>query len=524
MSITIPETVNFYVDTPEEEVVDGYNGNEPSFRWGTQERIDPEDLESVIKRSERMFEVMQSDRKALDHFAEYGRGNQLEPFVPEYASQMAKELAPRSVTNLMPLAVNIPAQISFIDGYSRKGDFEPPEWKVWRKSNMAAKQTRCFIASLTYGYGFTMLSNIGTDDRRIDLLSTRDTVAFFEDSINDVTPVWGLTIKSYPKDEELPGRAIYMDAEKVVHLDFDGAAFEIADNGVQEHNLGMTPLVRWPAIVDDRGHARGVIEDLIPSQDRVNQSVYDLLVDQSFGAYKVRTAAGLVGEPLFHEDGSPRLDANGEQVYGPVQISQGRFLATDDPDAKFGTLDETPLDGFIAAVGDSIKSFAVVGQLPPHSLLGSMSNLSAETLQALMAQTTRFTSMLQASWADACRTQLRMIAKDIGDEAGVDPEDDEVRWRDMDEVTFGALVDALGKASQMLGVPGRGLWSRIPGATDAEIAKWDDLKEQEVQQGLVEEADSPEAAFNREAAKPPVEEPAAGALPAQNQEPKELML
>jgi hypothetical protein len=315
-----------------------------------------------------------------------------------------------------------------------------------------------------------------------------------------------------------------MDAEKVVHLDFDGSTFEVADNGIQEHHLGMTPLVRWPAIVDDRGHARGVVEDLIPSQDRVNQSVYDLLVDQSFGAYKVRTAAGLVGEPLFNDDGTPRLDANGEQVYGPVQLSQGRFLATDDPSAKFGTLDETPLDGFISAVDSAIRSFAVVGQLPPHSLLGSMSNLSAETLQALMAQTTRFTSMLQASWADACRTQLRMVAMDLGDEGGIDPEDDEVRWRDMDEVTFGALVDALGKASQMLGVPGRGLWSRIPGATDAEIAKWDDLKEQEVQQAFTEEPDSPEAAFNREAVKTPAQGATAAIPVDQGQEPRELML
>lgn len=501
-----------------------FNGNEEAWRFGPQEELTEDDVDSILDRTNEMYVVMQKDRGVYDHLAEYMRGNQAQPYVPEYASQMAKELAPRSITNLMRLAVNIPAQISFIDGYSRKGNFEPPEWDVWLKSNMRAKQTRLFVASLTYGVGYTMYSNPGTDDRRIDLLSTRDTVAFFEDAINDVTPVWALTIKSHPRAEGRPGHAIYMDAQRVVHLDYDGQDFTVREDGVVNHDLGSTPLVRWPAIVDDRGYSRGVVEDLIPSQDRVNQSVYDLLVDQSFGAYKVRTAAGLVGEPLFDEEGNPRLDGDGNQLYGPIQISQGRMLATDDPSAKFGTLDETPLDGFIAAVGDSIKSFAVVGQLPPHALLGSMSNLSAETLQALMRQTTRFSGMLQSSWADAFRAQLRMIATDLGDSDGADPVNDEVRWRDMEEVTLPALIDGLGKASQMLGVPGRGLWARIPGATDAEIAKWDDLKEEERQDQSFEQPENPAAAFNREARNvPQAAQPEQPARPGQS-ESRELTL
>lgn len=477
------------------------NGNEQPFIFGPQEALGHMDADAIVKRAELMFAEMDHDRPILDHYAEYARGNQSDPYIPNYADPTTRELAKRSTLNLMTLAINLPAQISYIDGYSRKNDLHPAEWQVWKDSNMDAKQTRVFVASLTYGQGFTMLSNMGTDKRRIDLLSSRDTIAFFEDAINDSVPAYALTIKSRPGKNKKPGLAVYADAEKVVYLDYDGKSFKIAPDGIRPHDLGMTPVVRWPAILDDRGYAKGVVEDLIPAQDRVNQTVYDGLLNQSFGAYGVRWAAGLVGEPVFLPDGSPKLDANGKQVYGPIPVSQSRMLTTDDPSAKFGTMNGTEQKGFIDALDSAIRSFAVTGQLPPHSLLGSMSNLSAETLQALMAQTERFTQMLKSSWGDAALTQMKMVALDMGITESETLRDCEVRWRDMRVNTITATVDALGKASQMLGIPGRGLWSWMPGATDSEISKWERLLDEERLDAVVGDPTSARAALNREATK-----------------------
>lgn len=475
--------------------------NEPTQRPGPQPRT-PVDVPTVIKRVETMWTTMQEDRDALDRYADYASGKQTEPYTPNYADPTAKKMAERSIVNLIKLAINIPAQISFIDGYSRKGNLQPPEWDVWHNSNMPSKQTRLFVSSLTFGAGYTMLANIGKPDRRIDILSARDTICFFEDPVNDMTPIWALTIKSHPY-ADLPGRAIYADAERVVHLDFDGGEFKVATNGDMPHKLGVTPVVRWPAILDDRGYAQGVVEGLITAQDNVNQTAFDLLIDQSYGAYKVRTAAGLVGEPVFREDGTPLLDGNDQQVYKPIQVSQSRMLTTDDPNTKFGTLDETPLEGFILALDSAIKRFAVTAQLPPHSLMGSMSNLSAETLQAMMGMTTRFVSMLKAQWAESARTQMMIVAKDMDVAEGIEPKNTEMRWRDMSDYTMAAIVDALGKGAEMLSIPGRALWSRFPGVTDAEIAKWEEIREEERAAGMLEEPDDLDASFNREAAEEP---------------------
>lgn len=491
--------VTFGGDHPTPTVDDTDNGNEQPFVFGPQESIGDMDTAAVLERTKEMFREMDLDREKLDYYAEYARGNQSDPYLPNYADPTTHELAKRSTLNLMTLAINLPAQISYIDGYSRKNDLHPAEWQVWKDSNMDAKQTRVFVASLTYGQGYTMLSNIGTDERRIDLLSSRDTICFFEDAINDSIPAYALTIKSRPGKGGRPGLAIYADAKNLVYMDYDGKEFKVRPDGLQPHNLGVTPVVRWPAILDDRGYAKGVVEDLVPAQDRVNQTVFDGLLNQSFGSYGVRWAAGLVGQPKIKDDGTPVVDADGNQVYEPIPVSQARMLTTDDPNAKFGTMEGTEQKGFIDALDSAIRSFAVTGQLPPHSLLGSMSNLSAETLQALMAQTERFTQMLKNSWADAALTQLRMVAKDMGIEEDEDLHNCEVRWRDMRVNTITATVDALGKASQMLGIPGRGLWSWMPGATDSEITKWEQLRDEEYMNEVAGDPTSARAALNREA-------------------------
>jgi hypothetical protein len=43
------------------------------------------------------------------------------------------------------------------------------------------------------------------------------------------------------------------------------------------------------------------------------------------------------------------------------------------------------------------------------------------------------------------------------------------------------MMDALGKAAQMLDVPRKGLWPLIPGVTNGMLDDWDELHEQQVQ-------------------------------------------
>jgi hypothetical protein len=48
----------------------------------------------------------------------------------------------------------------------------------------------------------------------------------------------------------------------------------------------------------------------------------------------------------------------------------------------------------------------------------------------------------------------------------------QVVWRDTEARSLAATVDALGKLTQMLGVPPQSLWERIPGVTQQDVEAW----------------------------------------------------
>lgn len=435
--------------------------------------LDAVDVAANLKdRVDEMLGTIAKDREAHLGNQAYLNGIHTLPKIPTFATAEIIELRRRAVLNLIGLLVSIPAQVSFVDGFRREGEPFPKEWSAWLRNNMAAKQTSIYRAALTYGAAYVAMEELGKKKPKYALLSTKDTVAYYTDPVNDEYPVYALTIRSHPTNNT-PGRIVYYDAERIVHFSFgkDGERQVISNI---EHKLGHCPVVRYVCNLDDEGTVRGVIEPAVPVQDRVNQTAFDLLVTQTFSSFKVRYAAGLVGEPVLNADGTFALDADGRQMYKPIPVSQARMLSTDDPNAKFGTLDETPLDGFISALEASIKQFAVIGQLPPHALLGNMSNLSAETLVAAMAQTMRFAHVLKTTWGASHQSLLRLTAIDMElDEAAREDYTSEVRWRDMSDNTLAGVIDGLGKAATMLGIPGRALWGRMPGATTQEVKEWE---------------------------------------------------
>lgn len=456
---------------------------------------------SLKDRIDQMHGTITADREAHLANQAYLNGIHTPPKIPTFATQEIVELRRRAVLNLIGLLVSIPAQVSFVDGFRREGEPFPKEWSAWLRNNMAAKQTSIYRAALTYGAAYVAVEELGKKKPKIALLSTKDTVAYYTDPVNDQYPVYALTIRSHATSTT-EGRMVYYDAERIVHFKIPKGGGDREVISDLPHNLGHCPVVRYVCSLDDEGTVRGVIEPAIPVQDRVNQTAFDLLVTQTFSSFKVRWAAGLLGEPVLNEDGSFQLDGEGRQVYKPIPVSQARMLTTDDPTAKFGTLDETPLDGFISALEASIKQFAVIGQLPPHALLGNMSNLSAETLVAAMAQTMRFAHVMKTTWGASHQSLLRLTAIDM--ELGEKAEDDytsEVRWRDMSDNTFAGVIDGLGKAATMLGIPGRALWARVPNTTTQEIKEWETMADEQAHEAAFNAPD-PAAASRRQTPAP----------------------
>jgi hypothetical protein len=489
------------------------------------------DLEVV----QDMYLTLRGDRaNVFDICHKYFVGDHTRPYAPRESSDQIKDLQERSITNWVPLLVNLPSQVSFMDGY-RRGTFgetvEPsgknlpagsvkhfsPEYECWQRNGFDAKQAVIYRAALTYGHAFVHVNNLDEKNVRLEVLSTRNTVAYFDDPINDVIPALTLTIKSYPRDEKRHGLAVLWDKEMRYEMDFmSNQEFRLKGEGIP-HNLGSCPVVRYTCYIDDEGSTSGVIMPIIPLQDRVNQAAFSTNITSDYGAFKVRTAAGLqVNFKVDPATGEPLIDpSTGRPIPEPIAVSQARMLVSGNPDTKFGQLDETPLAGYLLAEDQSVKNLAAIAQFPLHALLGNVSNLSAEALNALEAQFMRFLQHLHTSWGESHEQLFRLTAKAMDDKAGAESFGGEVRWRDMSSKAFSAMLDGLAKGVESLGIPQRAAWALVPGITSGTLQDWEVLKDDEVSM-MQQEAMHPVVASRKEAAPKAVPPAAAGPKPAVN--------
>lgn len=447
-----------------------------------------------LKLVEDMFLTLSHDRAEYDLCHDYVEGRHLLPYAPRNATEQIRDLQKRSIANWIPLLVNLPSQMSFVDDYRRRtaGKLESKggsdsaensntEWVLWQKNRMDARQATVYRAVLTYGHAFVAVNNLDPKNITFDILSTRHTVAYFRDPVNDIRPSHVLTIKSYPRDEKIPGLAVFWDDVYRWEMTYSMDGKFVIKGKPFAHGLGKCPVIRYSCFVDDEGRTRGVVKSAIPLQDRLNQATFSTNVTSDFGAFKVRYAAGLMPSFRKDADGNPVLDANGEPIPEPIEISQASLLLSDDPATKFGQLEETPLDGYIRQEEQAARNFTTLSQFPPLASISNLANLSAEAWAAAEAQFIRWIDSLHITLGESHEELLRTGALAAGDKDGAESYGGEVRWRDQSTKTIAVMMDALGKAAQMLDVPRKGLWPMIPGVSNGMLDDWEKLHEEQIQ-------------------------------------------
>lgn len=447
-----------------------------------------------IKLVEDMFLTLSHDRGEYDLVHDYFEGKQLLPYAPRNATAQIRDLQKRSIANWIPMLVNLPSQMSFVDDYRRRqggalvdksdkgNETTTPEWKLWQRNRMDGRQGIIYRSCLLYGHAFVVVNNIDPKNISYDILSTRQTVAYFRDPVNDIRPSHVLTIKSYPRSEKVPGLAVLWDDVyrwELVYT-FDGKF--VVKGKPFAHKLGKCPVVRYTCFVDDEGRTRGVVLPAIPLQDRLNQATFSTNVTADFGAFKVRYAAGLMPAFKKDENGDLIIGADGEPIPEPIEVTQSSMLLSDDPQTKFGQLDETPLDGYIRQEEQAARNFTTLSQFPPLASIANLANLSAEAWSAAEAQFIRWINSFQISLGESHEELMRLGALASGDNEGAQSYGGEVRWRDMTTKTVAVQMDALGKAAQMLDVPRKGLWPLIPGVTNGMLDDWDHLHEDQIRE------------------------------------------
>lgn len=146
---------------------------------------------------------------------------------------------------------------------------------------------------------------------------------------------------------------------------------------------------------------------------------------------------------------------------GPEQVKVGEFTETD-------------LSRYITSKDSALQDMSAIAQVPASALgnsTSSMRNVSPEAVASNDSGQDRKGSEIRTSFGETWELVLRAAARIDGDEAAASDTSSQLRWRDMSTTSPGAIVDALGKMHQMLGVPVEMLWQRMPGWTDQDQAR-----------------------------------------------------
>jgi len=425
--------------------------------------------DAAVKLTKDLFPRYLHEKERLDRIDKWYRWEHERLPIPRSATPELKALANLSKVPWLSLVVTATAQSLYVDGFRSQLDdpgadeLDPGSpWHVWQANSMDQRQIAVHRAALAYGYSFVSVlpgvDFMGDDMPVIRGISPRKMWAAFDDPAADDWPQYALYV-DLQRDKTY--KLQLFDENHIYHLVVDDAHTNFEYVSDESHDLGLVPIVRYANELDLDGRTPGEVEPHIPLASRINKTSFDRMLTQHYSSWKIRTVAGMA-EP----------DTEEEAVRKKLSLRQDDLLVAEDPDTKFGTLDETPLNGFIDAWRSDIEALAAVTQTPTHELTGQLANLSAEALAAARAAHTQKVTERQKSFGKSHVQALRLAAMLHGSDDYARDVTGRVSWQDTEIRSISQAVDALGKAAQMLGVPVKALWGRIPGVERSDVEEW----------------------------------------------------
>jgi hypothetical protein len=433
--------------------------------------LSPEAARKLVK--DTLFPLWEQERERLERIDCWYRWRQEDVKIPKTATSELRALIELSKVPWLNLVVTVCAQAMYVDGYRSNLDNDSaakdgphqvsPPWRTWMANGMDRRQIGLHRATLAYGHAYTTVLP-GVDPMTRDKMavirgvSPRKMIAVYDDPAEDDWPQYAMRLVSGGR-EKCTVRVFDEDAVHTLTVEGTGATVAYVD--AQIHGAGVCPVVRYANMLDLEGRTSGEVEPFIPLAARINRTSYDRMVTQHYSSWKVRTVAGMAAPD----------DADAE-VRKKIKLRQDDILIAEDPDTKFGTLDETPLEGFISAHRHDVETLAAASQTPTHELTGQLANLSAEALAAARASLNQKVVERQKTIGGSHRQTLQLAAAlDGATDYAVDPTG-RVTWQDMEIRSMSQAADALGKVATMLGVPPTALWGRIPGVEKTDVQEW----------------------------------------------------
>ncbi len=221
----------------------------------------------------------------------------------------------------------------------------------------------------------------------------------------------------------------------------------------------VVPLVNRPTL---DGRFFSEFHDAISIQERINQTLLNLMVAQEAVAFPQRYVTGLEVD----------RDENGNPVR-PFRSSPDSLWVAEDENAKFGQFVESRFDGYMQVMRSDVEAISAVTSTPLFTLSSHLSvPPSAEALSAMESGLVKKVHERQRVFGEGLERAMKLALIMQGFNAD-EYEDMEIIWRDP-RVRSDAQVADYAVKLQAVGVPQEAIWAEL-GATPQTIARWKEL-------------------------------------------------
>jgi hypothetical protein len=431
---------------------------------------------SAKRQAHTFFPDFLEQRAETVVWDQWARGEQERSlYVPKHynTNDEYQDLIDRSPTPYLALGISSLVQTIFLDGVKREGSNDMLDaYTAWRQNRFNSRQNALYRGAFAHGQSF--VSALPGKDRLTGEttavwrgFSALSTAAYYEDPANDEWCQFAIHAEQdHFDDQNTPGWTVeLLDEVATYRFTVKGDGENLDDwtyVTTEEHDLGVAPLVRYTNLTDLDGRHTGEIEPFIPLAKRIDQSLFDRLIVQRFGAWKVRFITGLQ---------RPQGMTENDYQNSLLKMKINDFLIATSDKTKFGTLDETQLDGFIKGRDADIRDLSAVLQVPPYMFLGLSANMQAESLAAARSALMAKSAERRESFGESHEQLFRITAKIRNRPEEARAFDMEVRWRDTEVRPLSQAADALGKLAAQVGVPLEMLWGMIPNWTDSDVER-----------------------------------------------------
>ncbi|MER5653442.1 phage portal protein [Streptomyces sp. NPDC002131] len=417
---------------------------------------------------DRLYEALtkrSADTKVYDDYYECEHPL---PHLHEKARAPFRRLLKMSRANYMELVVDALVGRLEVAGFQSdtEGDADEAAWRLWQDNNLDGGSSLAFLEAAIRGNAYMLVSpdpKIGfriTPEHPTQVITEEvpgqpgELAAALKLWIDDWTAKLCCTVY-------LPGNVYKFEAPEPKlgqsHLKPQWVRRAVRGEDWGGKNvLGEVPfgeLANRPRMLKP---GASELRSVIGIQDRINKTIADRMMTQEAAAFPQKWATGL----------EIPLDDNNQPVE-PFNIAVNKILIAEDGAAKFGQFAAADLTGYLKAKEADVHDIAAITSTPPHYLLGSMVNLSAEALKAAEAGLIHKIYQRRRFLEEGLERTMRL--------AGFASSQARIVWKSPEWRTEGELVDALVKMAG-LGVPREVLWERW-GATPQEIERWRGLNE-----------------------------------------------